>query len=107
MRESAFRKRFGKAVKAARDEHGMTQRELSEAADIAEKYLSRVELGIAMPSVYVVSRLAQALGIGVDDLLGSSKKHETSTLGATVRLLRDRTPEELETVRRIVAGLFR
>ena len=69
MREGPFRRTFGRAVKAAREERGFTQRELAEAASIADKYLSRIELGLATPSVYVASRLAKALGVSLDALL--------------------------------------
>jgi transcriptional regulator with XRE-family HTH domain len=69
VREGPFRRTFGRAVKAAREARGLTQRELAEAASIADKYLSRIELGLATPSVYVASRLARALGLSVDALL--------------------------------------
>jgi transcriptional regulator with XRE-family HTH domain len=56
-------------VRTAREERGLTQRELAEAARIADKYLSRIELGHATPSVYVASRLARALGVSLDALI--------------------------------------
>ncbi|HWP09152.1 MAG TPA: helix-turn-helix transcriptional regulator [Polyangiaceae bacterium] len=56
-------------MKKAREERGLTQRELAESAHIADKYLSRIELGLATPSVYVASRLARALGVSLDALV--------------------------------------
>jgi transcriptional regulator with XRE-family HTH domain len=69
VREGPFRRTFGRAVKTAREGRGLTQRELAEAASIADKYLSRIELGLATPSVYVAARLARALGVSLDGLL--------------------------------------
>ncbi len=69
MREGPFRRTFGRAVRTARKGKGLTQRELAEAARIADKYLSRIELGLATPSVFVASRLARALGVSVDTFL--------------------------------------
>jgi len=69
VREGPFRRTFGRAVKTAREERGLTQRKLAEAASIADKYLSRIELGLATPSVYVASRLSRALGVTLDELL--------------------------------------
>jgi transcriptional regulator with XRE-family HTH domain len=107
MRESTFRKRFGRAVKAAREEKGLTQREAAEAAEIAEKYLSRIEIGLATPSVHVALRLGHALDVGLDELIGDSAKPRQPALGSIVRLLRGRSTEELERVRRMLAELLR
>lgn len=107
MREPGFRKSLGRALKSAREEQGLTQRELAEAAQIAEKYLSRIEIGLATPSSYVVFRLAHALGVSVDELLGASPKHLDPERASILRLLRRASPEELERVRRVVAELLR
>ena len=48
---------------------GLTQRQLAERAGIADKYLSRLEVGAAGPSLHVASKLAAAVGVGLDGLL--------------------------------------
>jgi len=70
MREDAFRRSFGRSLKRLREARALTQRELAELAEIAEKYLSRIELGLATPSVHVAWRLARALDESLDRLLG-------------------------------------
>jgi len=74
VREGPFRRTFGRAVRTAREERRLTQRELAEAARIADKYLSRIELGLATPSVYVASRLARALGVTLDALVPAQRR---------------------------------
>ena len=56
-------------MRSAREERGFTQRELAEAARIADKYLSRIELGLATPSIHVAARLARELGVSLDVLV--------------------------------------
>jgi transcriptional regulator with XRE-family HTH domain len=107
VREGPFRRNFGRAVKAARESRGFTQRELAEAARIADKYLSRIELGMATPSVYVASRLAQALGVSVDALIASSPKLADQELASVLRMLNALEPSEIERVRRILLEVLR
>jgi transcriptional regulator with XRE-family HTH domain len=107
VREAPFRRSFGRAIKAAREARGLTQRELAEAARIADKYLSRIELGMATPSVYVASRLAQALGASLDSLIVSSPKVADHELASVLRMLKALEPSELERVRRILLELLR
>ncbi len=76
--EAAFRREFGRHVRAARTTQGLSQRELAERADLADKYLSRIEVGAAMPSVFVADCIARALGVGIEGLTG---KAPTPTTG--------------------------
>ena len=107
MREPGFRKSLGRAIKSAREEQGLTQRDLAETAQIAEKYLSRIEVGLATPSSYVLLRLATALGVSLDELVSSVPKRVDPALAAILRLLRGSAPEDLEKIRRIVVELLR
>lgn len=106
MRERSFRRSFGHAVRAARDTAGLTQRELAEKVGIAEKYLSRIELGLATPSVYISSNLARALGLSLDTLTGIEK--QASPVGSAVaRLLGNQKPDVAERALRVVRELVR
>jgi transcriptional regulator with XRE-family HTH domain len=107
VREGPFRRHFGRALKAAREGRGLTQREVAETARIADKYLSRIELGMATPSVYVASRLATALGVTLDGLVAASPKLADHELASVLRLLRSLDPSELERVRRILLEVLR
>lgn len=65
----AFRRDLGRRVKALRTSKGLSQRELAELADIAEKFLSRIEVGAVTPSMLVGARIAAGLGVGLDTLV--------------------------------------
>ncbi len=63
---------FGHRVRLAREQRQRTQRQLAKEAGVSNKYLSRVEQGKADPSLSVALRLAQALGISLDELANAS-----------------------------------
>ena len=52
----------GNAVAAARARKGISQKELSDLTGIDQSDLSKIERGIANPSVNTLNRIAQALG---------------------------------------------
>lgn len=52
----------GNAVAAARAQKGLSQKELSDLTGIDQSDLSRIERGIANPSINTLDRIARALG---------------------------------------------
>ena len=56
-------------VRVFREHRKMAQAALAQAAEIAVPYLSQIETGKREPSVAVLRRLAQALGVTADDLI--------------------------------------
>lgn len=51
----------GMRVKELRERQGMTQENLADTANLFRTYLSRIETGVANPSLTVIHALAQAL----------------------------------------------
>lgn len=84
----------------------MTQRDLAEKVGIAEKYLSRIELGLATPSVLIAANLAQSLGLSLDALTGGDKPAAPAAVGIA-RLLQGQKPEAAERILRVVRELLR
>jgi len=108
IRERQFRNQLSRSIKSAREGLGLTQRSLAERAGITEKYLSRIELGLATPSVLVAFRVASALGLGLDRLVGSAPPSSVNpALAACTRLLQQQPPDQLERARRVLVELFR
>jgi transcriptional regulator with XRE-family HTH domain len=62
------RERFGFAVKARREELGLTQEDVAEKAGIHRTYLSDVERGSRNLSLVNVERLAVALEMSMAEL---------------------------------------
>lgn len=60
---------FGRRLREIRKEHGLTQEALAESADLSGNYISDLELGLKVPSLTILVRLSQALGVATPDLL--------------------------------------
>lgn len=61
--------RLGSSLRLARERAGRTQAQLAELAGIADATISRLERGRLNPSAELLSKLAGALGVSVDDLM--------------------------------------
>jgi XRE family transcriptional regulator, master regulator for biofilm formation len=60
----------GEILKHYRDERGMTINELSHLAGISKSYISSIERGLQKnPSIQVLQKLADTLGISLSQLL--------------------------------------
>lgn len=62
--------KLGKKIKKLRTDLDLSQDELACKADVPYTTLTKIETGvIKKPSVYVVAKIAKALGVSVDDLI--------------------------------------
>jgi DNA-binding XRE family transcriptional regulator len=61
----------GSPVRAWREHRGLTQQQLAEAAGISVPYLSQTESGKRGGSTEVLAAIAKALGLTLDDVVGS------------------------------------
>lgn len=60
---------LSRRVMTARKAVGLSQEELAEKAGIDRTYVSQIERGISNPSLVVLVKLSQALGVEVVDLI--------------------------------------
>lgn len=72
---------IGQRVSQARKDRGWTQEQLSEAIEIEPVSLSRLETGHRALSVSTLSRISDALGIGLGDLLDVDRPIPEPSLG--------------------------
>jgi transcriptional regulator with XRE-family HTH domain len=66
----------GQALAELRERHGLSLDELSRRAGVSKSMLSPIERAQANPTVAVVWRLANALGVSIGDLLNGSVRAE-------------------------------
>jgi len=64
-----IRRAFGAEVRGERARQGMAQWDLARRAGIARSTLSRIEQGVADPTLSDQAAIAGALGLTVDELL--------------------------------------
>ncbi len=65
----SFNTVVGEGIRRARQEHGWTQAFLAERAGLSPNYIARLERGELGPSLFVASRICEALAIEVEALL--------------------------------------
>ena len=71
--------KVGEAIRRARQEHGWTQAFLAEQAGLSPNYVARLERGELGPSLFVASRLCEALAVEVDTLVTPSGQSRKTT----------------------------
>ena len=75
----AFQVALGAAVKARREELGLTQEQLDLRTDLHQRWISNVENGKRNPSYASLRRLAAGLELTVSELAARAEQMENST----------------------------
>jgi transcriptional regulator with XRE-family HTH domain len=74
---------LGKEIKKARIDQGLKQKELKERTGLSQKYLSQIENDAVDPRVSVLKKIAQALQVSADSLLGLDAIEQSATDGSS------------------------
>ncbi len=82
--------RFAANLRRLRHERGLTQAELARKATVALSYVGRLESAQSAPGIDLVDRLADALGVGPEELTAGGGDREA------LPALRDRARELAE-----------
>ena len=96
---------LGERVRMLRARKGMTRKALAQGADVSERHLANLELGVGNASILVLRQVAQALSCSLAELLG-----DETTASPEWLLLRDllagRSEAELQRARAALQPLF-
>ena len=102
-------RRLGERIRELRHTRRLTQERLAEAAEISAPYVAQVETGNAMPSVYVLIRIAAALAVplsGIVSALDTPSDDELTRLRDEVRVLLSAcTQSQLRLVLRLISAV--
>lgn len=93
--ENGFLSLLGQRVRTAREERGLSRKQLAEFADVSERYLAQLELGLGNASVTLLRRLSDALGVRLAELLEDEAQQEQQLVR---RFLDGMPPERLTEV---------
>ena len=77
---------FAKRLRALLDEKGMRQKDLAAAAGVHEVLISRYCTGERIPKYSTLCKIASALGITVDDMMGEKRVNEAAKPESVVRV---------------------
>jgi len=69
-----------KRITKTRESHGMNQAELAKKADVTPAAISQIEKGTRVPTIPVVHRIADVLGVSLDYLTGKTDTSELQDL---------------------------
>ena len=69
---------IGKNIKRIRKELGMTQAQLADKTDLKQYLITKYENGVINPMAEKIERIAQAMGVTVNDIYGSFDENQNA-----------------------------
>lgn len=73
---------MGEIISTLRKENGMTQKQLADMLNITDKAVSKWERDIAWPDTQTIPKLAEILGVSVEELMNAKSAPTTGHKGA-------------------------
>ncbi len=86
---------LSKVVKMRRDEAGLSQTELADRAKLHRTYISNIERGTQNISLDILSRIAEALGTTVTDLISNAESTARKSITPIRILLIEDNPSDV------------
>ena len=77
---------MGNIISSLRQEKGLTQRQLADMLGVTDKAVSKWERDIAFPDTANIPRLAEILGVSLEDLMNAKAKPAAGHRGANYAL---------------------
>ena len=71
-KQTIDKKSFGKKIKIARENLGLTQFELAEKVNVSQNFLGDIERGIKLPSLNKLILLSNTLKVSLDSMFSDS-----------------------------------
>ena len=75
-------KSMGEIISTLRKEKGLTQKEVADKLNITDKAVSKWERDLACPDTQTLPKLAEILGVSVEELLNAKSAPATGHKGA-------------------------
>ena len=106
--EKIDRAALGRRVAEARKQAGLTSEQLADQSGVSAVYIRQIESGRYQPSIATLIALSSALHKSLDFLVQDSQTgwNELKNLRGIAGLCQRLTPEQTETVRRMIASMF-
>lgn len=101
---------YGERLRQLRTERGFTQEEMALRADITTSYYGQVERGTANPTIGMLDKICDVMGIPITDIFNESN---TNLLGVDalsmqiLHFLSDKTDEEKSVALSLIRTAFK
>ena len=79
-------KTLGEMISSLRKEKNMTQNDLAEKMNVTDKAVSKWERNLSCPDVDSIPKLAEVLGVSVEELLNAQAKQENSKVDDIINI---------------------
>ena len=101
----AYLHRLGERVRVLRNQRGMTRKALAQHANVSERYLAQLEVGLGNCSIVLLRRIARAIGLPVTQLVHEGAEPPLDLVLLT-QFLERLAPERLVEARKLVTEHF-
>lgn len=79
-------KNLGEMICSLRKEKAMTQNDLAEKMNVTDKAVSKWERNLSCPDVNSIPKLAEVLGVTVEELLNAQTKQEDNKVDGIINI---------------------
>lgn len=79
-------KTLGEIISSLRKEKNMTQNDLAEKMNVTDKAVSKWERNLSCPDVNSIPKLAEILGVSVEELLNAQTKQDNSKVDDIINI---------------------
>src|ERR1035441_6039709 len=100
-----YLRRLGERVRMLRNQRGMTRKALAQHAQVSERYLAQLEVGLGNCSIVLLRRIARALGLEVTQLVHDGAEPPLDLVLLT-QFLERLAPDMLVEARKLVTEHF-
>ncbi len=101
---------YGERLRQLRRERGLTQEEVALRADITTSYYGQLERNIANPTISMLDRICEVMGVSITDIFTDSNTNLLGIDALSMRILHflsDKTDEEKETALALLKTAFK
>ena len=79
-------KTIGEVISSLRKEKNMTQNDLAEKMNVTDKAVSKWERNLSCPDVNSIPKLAEILGVSVEELLNAQTKQDDNKIDEIINI---------------------
>lgn len=79
-------KTLGEMINSLRKEKNMTQNDLAEKMNVTDKAVSKWERNLSCPDVNSIPKLAEVLGVSVEELLNAQTKQDNGKVDDIINI---------------------
>jgi transcriptional regulator with XRE-family HTH domain len=105
LQRTTLVKAVGHAIASKRVSVGLSQEKIAEALGISREAVSRMETGVAVPSVVRLAELAEIFDCGIEELLTEASNRKLDQAQKILELLDELTDEQREMLMSVIKQL--